>query len=70
MLGLYQKYRVVKTNGELVNGCFVLRPASDPAARVALRAYADTTENSQLASDLRDWLDGLDTIQTNQIIIT
>lgn len=56
--GLYSKYDVVK-DGETVEDCFVLRPDRDPAARVALRAYANTTDDLRLASDLREWLDAI-----------
>lgn len=53
--GLYGKYEVRK-NGEPVEDCFVLDPESDPAARVALSAYADATDDDSLAEDLREWL--------------
>jgi hypothetical protein len=53
--GLYTKYKVTR-NGKPVEGCFVLRPQTDPAARSALKRYANATENRQLASDLWEWL--------------
>lgn len=57
MKGLYVKYNVTKIEtGETVYDCFVLRPDRDPAAVVALVAYADTTTNLQLAADIRGWL--------------
>lgn len=56
--GLYGKYTVLK-DGEEQDGCFILKPWSDPAAREALRAYMAATDNEQLASDLRDWLDAI-----------
>ena len=54
---LYSKYRVTKWDGTPLDGdCFVLRPDRDPAARAALAAYAATTENRQLASDINVWM--------------
>lgn len=56
--GLYVKYVVKKIgSGELVENCFVLRPQKDPAARAALRSYAQATENKTLAADITRWLD-------------
>ncbi|MFB6140048.1 MAG: hypothetical protein ABEJ26_06410 [Halosimplex sp.] len=49
--GLYEKYEVRK-DGELQTGCFVLKPASDPAAREALKTYARETDNEELAEDI------------------
>lgn len=58
MKGLYVKYIVRKIDtGEIVDGCFVLRPDRDPAARAALVAYAKTTENKKLADDIFAWLE-------------
>ena len=37
--------------------CFVLRPDRDPAAKAALLAYADATDNVALADDIRRWMD-------------
>lgn len=55
--GLKVKYRVYKArNNEPVEGCFVLRPDKDPAAVEALRAYADATGNTHLASDILAWV--------------
>lgn len=53
--GLFGKYSVEK-DGEPVEACFVLEPEDDPAAREALVAYADATENDALAEDLREWV--------------
>jgi hypothetical protein len=54
--GLRAKYEVRKTaTGEPVEACFVLRPDRDPAARVALLAYAMATDNDALKSDLHRW---------------
>lgn len=51
--GLQQKYRVYKAKDNMpVDGCFVLRPEKDPAARIALEAYAKATENKVLAEDI------------------
>lgn len=51
--GLQQKYRVYKTKDNTpVEDCFVLRPEKDPAARIALEAYAKATENKVLAEDI------------------
>lgn len=55
--GLKAKYLVFKVNtGERVADCFVLRPAKDPAAVVALRAYATATDNKTLAEDIYNWI--------------
>ena len=55
--GLKVKYVVVKADtGEMVENCFVLRPDKDPAARLALEAYAQATDNQVLASDITDWI--------------
>lgn len=56
--GLYCKYQVCHADGsELSPGLvFVLRPDRDPAAWDALRAYALSTRNVALGSDLWDWL--------------
>ena len=54
MDGLKVKYIVLKVkDGSTVDGCFVLRPDKDPAARAAVLAYADATENTMLAEDIR-----------------
>ena len=53
--GLYGKYRVEK-DGEVIEECFVLEPENDPAARIALAAYAEATEDQELTDDLHDWL--------------
>lgn len=36
--------------------CFILRPAKDPAAVAALRAYAAATDNAELAVDIINWV--------------
>lgn len=55
--GLYGKYTVYKNkDGSLVSDCFILRPAKDPAAAAALRAYAATTDNAELAADIINWV--------------
>ena len=55
--GLYGKYTVYKNkDGSLVTDCFILRPAKDPAAVAALRAYAATTDNAALAADIINWV--------------
>jgi len=53
--GLHDKYEVRK-DGELQTGCFVLKPASDPAARSALETYAMETDNEELAEDIEELL--------------
>lgn len=57
--GLHQRYSVGK-NGEPQDGCLILKPESDPAAQIALEAYADATENDDLESDLREWIQATD----------
>ena len=55
--GLYGKYTVYKNkDGSLVTECFILRPAKDPAAVAALRAYAAATDNAELAADIINWV--------------
>ncbi len=55
--GLYGKYLVVKVvDGTVIEDCFILRPDKDPAAVVALQAYATATENRTLADDLYKWV--------------
>ena len=55
--GLYGKYTVYKNkDGSLATDCFVLCPAKDPAAVAALRAYAATTDNAELAADIINWV--------------
>lgn len=54
--GLHEKYVVYK-DGELQSGCFVLKPSTDPAARVALLTYAHETDNDQLAEEIKEWVD-------------
>lgn len=59
--GLYRKYRVEK-DGEEIEDCFVLEPENDAAARMALGAYADATDDEELADDLHERLDDLNPI--------
>lgn len=60
--GLYEKYEVYK-DGEQQSGCFVLKPASDSAARAALRTYATETENEELADDIDELLARLEAME-------
>lgn len=57
--GLHKKYEVTK-DGEPQEAVFILKPESDSAARKALSAYADETENYNLASDLREWVNSIE----------
>ena len=58
--GLKRKYIVLKSDtGESVENCFVLRPEKDDAAIAALLAYANSTGNKTLASDIMAWIDDL-----------
>ena len=55
--GLYDKYLIVKkVDGTVITDCFILRPDKDPAAVVALQAYAAVTPNKALADDLYKWV--------------
>ena len=55
--GLYDKYLIVKkVDGTVITDCFILRPEKDPAAVVALQAYAAVTPNKALADDLYKWV--------------
>lgn len=64
--GLYEKYRVQRTDGKPLTGrVFVLQPETDPHARAALRAYADSLsasnpENTHLIDDILHWLAALE----------
>jgi len=57
--GLYNKYRVInrETGQEAEGEYFVLKPVKDPAARAALEAYAEATNNENLRVDLFAWLE-------------
>ena len=39
-----------------MSDCFTLRPAKDPAAVAAVRAYAAVTDNTELAADILNWV--------------
>lgn len=55
--GLFPKYIVRKAaTNEIVENCFVLRPDRDPAAMIALRAYAKACNNLELARDIFEWV--------------
>lgn len=55
--GLYDKYTIKRTaTGEICDGCFILRPTTDIAARTALAAYAEATHNPVLGKGIRKWL--------------
>jgi hypothetical protein len=55
--GLKEKYLVFKADtGEKVENCFVLRPDKDSTAVVALRTYAESTDNDTLANDIYNWI--------------
>ncbi len=58
----WDKFDVVHhARGKLSPGdAFVLVPRRDPAAVVALRAYADATSDPELAAALRIWADDVD----------
>jgi hypothetical protein len=53
--GLYGKYDVYK-DGEPQDGCFVLKPESDPAALEALKEYATETDDHFLGAELCYWI--------------
>lgn len=56
-LGLCCKYNVSKIeDGSPVYNCFVLRPEKDPAAVIALKAYAGATQNQILSRDIYNWM--------------
>ena len=57
MSGLFKKYIVQKADtGEQVSDCFVLCPNTDPAAVIAINAYAEATDNGELRNDLLRWV--------------
>lgn len=59
--GLYNKYQIInrETGQELVGASFVLKPSNDSAARAALMAYAEVTDNRQLAIEITAWVSSL-----------
>lgn len=62
--GLRVKYNVTKiSDGSLVNDCFVLRPDRDQAAVEALKAYANATNNDDLAYDILNWPDRIENVK-------
>lgn len=63
--GVYGKYVISKADGSAVDpeACyFVLRLDVDPAARAAMRAYADAVrdDNEEMADDIEACLDELE----------
>ncbi|GIO84558.1 hypothetical protein J25TS5_14900 [Paenibacillus faecis] len=68
--GLYNKYQIInRETGRVADGdYFVLKPATDPAARAALIAYAETTDNEQLAMDIVFWVSAIeDAVKDTQV---
>lgn len=62
--GLYNKYWVTEDGVTSVEGfVFVLRPDRDPAARIALAAYAKATPNELLRADLERELERIKATQ-------
>lgn len=54
--GLYPKYRVFKeSSDEEINSFFVLR-LKDKSARVAMKAYAEDTDNEILSKEILRWV--------------
>lgn len=63
MTGIRMKYKVQKADDTPVDpeACyFVLRLDKDPAARSAMRTYAEHCDNTELAEDITRCLDWLD----------
>ncbi len=61
------KYRVIEhKTGNEVKDFFLLFPAVDPIARVALKAYAQTTPNKLIARYIIHWLELLDDAGMNE----
>ncbi|MEH1780398.1 MAG: hypothetical protein V7L26_15035 [Nostoc sp.] len=65
MTGLFGKYIIQKADGTSIDPSaqyFVLRPDTDIAARVAIRAYIQvlSDEDAVLKQDLIDWIKRLD----------
>lgn len=55
--GLYEKYVVIKkVDGTTITDCFILVPEKDPAAVVAIQAYAAATSDKRLADELYKWV--------------
>lgn len=63
--GLYNKYQIInrETGQEADGDYFVLKPAKDSAARAALMAYADATDNEQLAMEITFWVSSIEGTQ-------
>lgn len=56
---LFPKFHITRAaTGQPVADAFVLAPAGDPHARVAVQAYANSLRTQQpgLASDIDQWL--------------
>lgn len=66
--GLYNKYEIVnRETGKTADGdYFILNPQNDPAALVALEAYATSTTNMKLAEDLWLWIAHLSGLDNNK----
>jgi len=66
MPGRFKKFTVQHyAKGEIdPDECFVLIPERDPAACVAMRAYARATTDTLLAAELVSWADRIEGIAT------
>lgn len=64
--GYHKKFRVIRTETgeEVEERTFTLIPSKDPAARIALAAYARASreiyDNEDLDDDLNGWLGDID----------
>jgi len=69
--GLYAKYTITNNaTGEVVSDAFVLKPATDRAARTALSIYGDMMReegNEQLARDIETWVFDLDLKEDTEV---
>jgi len=55
--GIYDKYLVIKkVDDTVITDCFILIPEKDPAAVIAMQAYAAATKDRILANDIYKWV--------------
>ena len=53
-------------NGLVVHDSFVLRPLTDHAARSALEAYAQATEDKGIAHSILMWLEDIESAESRK----
>ncbi len=61
--GIWDKYAVLRkyrNTRTRVDGAFVLLPEKDPAALLALKAYAAASDNPTLSADIDAWVERIE----------